>query len=101
MPNILTATEASTVLRTAVNDQNMLDLLPQIDAYIKNATGRDFTVDSPIRADAKSAARMLLVMWYEDPGMIASGGIVLSLGLTAALAQLKAVALQIEAGETP
>lgn len=97
--NILTPTEAATVLRTATNDQNMLDLLPQVDSYIKNATGRDFSADAQIRPEAKAAARMLMVMWYEDPGMLASGSSVLGAGLSAALAQLEAIAIVLAEAE--
>lgn len=68
----------------------MLDLLPQIDAYIRMATGRDWTVDSPVNPLAKSAARMVLVMWYENPGMMAGGATALNFGLTSALTQLEA-----------
>jgi hypothetical protein len=92
--NILTAAEAATVLRTVDTDQNMLDLLPQVDAYIQNATGRDWTQDNPIRPEVKSAARMLLTMWYENPAMLASGISSLSHGLAAALVQLEALGLR-------
>lgn len=92
--NILTASEAATVLRCDDTDENMLALLPQIDAYINFATGRDWTTDTTIRAEAKSAARMLLVMWYENPGMV---GVVTSLnfGLTSMLTMLEAIALEL------
>lgn len=95
MANILLAAEAATVLRTESTDQNMLDLLPQVDAYIANATGRKWEEDNPIRPEAKAAARMLLVMWHENPAMLGSGS-ALNFGLTAVLVQLEAIAL----GET-
>ena len=94
MANILLAAEAATVLRTEVTDQNMLDLLPQVDAYIANATGRNWESDETIRPEAKSAARMLLVMWHENPAMIGSTN-VLHFGLTAVLVQLEALALEL------
>ena len=93
MASILTTAEAANVLRTTQDDQTMLDLLPQVDAYIKNATGRDWTLDTPISPEAKSAARMLLVRWHEDPGQMAAG--TLTFGLTAALVQLEAIALEL------
>lgn len=93
MPNILTAQQAANALKVATNDARMLDLLPQIDAYIKRATGRDWAGDSPIHALAVSAATMLLVKWYEDPGALASADI-LHFGLDAALGQLEAEALK-------
>ena len=94
MANILTAAEAARVVRTEVTDQIMLDLLPSVDAYIQQATGRDWTKDTTVRAEAKSAARMLLVMWYENPGMVGNGITTLGSGLTAALLQLEALAMQ-------
>lgn len=93
MANILTASEAGIVLRTASTDAAMLALLPLVDSYLKNATGHDWAADSTIRPEAKAAAQMLIVMWYENPAMIASGITTLSFGLSAALVQLEAIAL--------
>lgn len=98
MANILTAAEAATVLRCDQADADMLQLLPSVDAYLKNATGRDWAADTPIRPEAKSAARMLLVRWHEDPGGMAAGS-ALGFGLSACLVQLEAVALQLAAEE--
>lgn len=97
--NILTAAEAATVLRTAQTDQAMLDLLPQIDAYIKHATGRDWAADDPVPPEAKSAARILLVRAYEDPGALAQQPASLGWSLAACLVQLEAKALQLAAEE--
>lgn len=88
------------MLRVDPTDAIMLALLPQVDSYIKNATGRDWTGDSTVHPVAKMAARILLVRSYEDPGGMASGG-ALGWGLTAALAQLEALAThyyEIEGG---
>lgn len=68
MANILTAEEAARVLRTSSSDQTMLDLLPQVDSVIEEATGRDWAGDDPAHPLAKAAARLLLVRAYEDPG---------------------------------
>lgn len=93
MANILTASEASIVLRCEVTDPDMLALLPLVDAYIRNATGHDWAADASIRSEAKSAARMMLVLWHENPGMVnSSSG--LGFGLSAALVQLEAIALR-------
>jgi hypothetical protein len=100
MTNILTAAEAATVLRCAETDQNMLALLPQVDAYLEMATGRDWTADAAVRPAAKAAARMLLVRWHEDPGGMAAG-VASGFGLAAALAQLEALALQLESSGVP
>jgi hypothetical protein len=100
MANILTAAEAATVLRCDVADANMLQLLPSVDAYIDRATGRDWAVDAVIRPEAKSAARMLLVRWHEDPGGMAAGN-ALGFGLSAVLVQLEALALLLETDGVP
>jgi len=93
MTTILTAAEAADVLRCAADDARLLDLLPQIDAYIKTATGHAWEGDDPIHETAKAAARMLLVQWFEDPGMLV-GGQALSFGAQACLTQLQALALR-------
>jgi hypothetical protein len=93
-PNILTATEAANALRAATTDPDMLALLPLVDAYIYRATGYDWTKDTTIRPEAKAAARMLIVQWHENPGMMAINQNVLPFGLLAALTQLEAIALQ-------
>jgi hypothetical protein len=98
MANILTAAEAANVLRCEVDDARMLALLPQIDQHIQTATGHAWEDDNPINETAKAAARMLLVRWFEDPGMMVGGqarslgGQVLSYGVRACLAQLEALA---------
>lgn len=95
MKSILTPTEAATVLRCETDDQNMLDLLDQVDTYIENATGWLWTQDEVINTTAKSAARMLLVQWYENPAQLGSES-VLSFGLNAVLLQLKAEAVRLK-----
>jgi hypothetical protein len=98
--NILTAAEAATVLRCDVSDQNMLDLLPLVDHYIEMATGRDWAADAAIYPEAKTAARILLVRWHEDPGAMAAGE-ALGPGWLAAIAQLEAKALLLESDGVP
>ncbi len=95
MANILTTSEAANVLKCAEDDPAMLDLLPLVDAYINDATGWDWTAEYPETAEpqAKSAARILLVQWHEDPGRINGGG-TLGLGFNAVITQLKALALE-------
>jgi hypothetical protein len=94
MPNILTATEAANVLRVEETDPLMLDLLPQIDAYIQRATGRDWTQDTEIYPEAKAAARVLLVRLHEDPGSLVAGA--LGFGQAATLLQLEAIVQGLE-----
>jgi hypothetical protein len=97
--NILTAAEAATVLRTVDTDPAMLLLLPQIDAYIETATGRDWTLDDPIHEIAKAAARMLLVRWFEDPGGLGQSQGLLPQSCSAVLGQLEVIALQLAEAE--
>lgn len=96
MTNILTPAEAAIVLRCEATDPNLLQLQPMVDAYVKNATGRDWTLDATIRPEAKAAARILLVRAHEDPGALAQAAGALSWGLSACLLQLEALALELE-----
>ena len=93
MANILTASEAGIVLRCSETDPDMLAWLPSVDAYIFHATGRDWTVDSPIKDEAKSAARILLVLWHENPSMVGNESAYLGPGLSACLLQLETLVL--------
>lgn len=93
MPNILTVDEAARVLRVEEDDDLMRDTLSVVDAVIEQATGRDWTADSTIEPLAKSAARILLVRLYEDPGQMATGQ--MGPALQAALTQLEAKALAL------
>jgi hypothetical protein len=70
----------------------MLALLPQVDAYIKNATGRDWAKESSIPEEAKSAARMLLVRWHENPSMSSSEMETLAGGLRSVFLHLEVLA---------
>jgi hypothetical protein len=94
MANILTAQEAANVLRCSATDENMLAELASIDAFIAQSTGRDWTTDMPVIQEAKNAARMLLVQWHENPGMLGGDPPSLGFGLSACLMQLKALALR-------
>ena len=94
MTNLLTPAEAANTLRTDVDDPAMLDLLAGVDEYIRHATGKDWTADEPIHPTAKSAARMLLVLWYDNPsGFMPGGAVELPAGLNALLSQLEAKAM--------
>lgn len=95
--SILTPTEAAAVLRCEIDDQNMLDLLEQVTAFVENATGWEWSQDTVINASAKSAARMLLVQWFENPSQTGSeNGAPLTFGLNAVLLQLKAEAVRLK-----
>lgn len=101
MTNILTAAEGAIVLRCDATDPNLLQLLPMVDAYIKSASGRDWTLDATIRPEAKAAARILLVRSHEDPGALSQPGGALGWGLSACLLQLEALALELESAGVP
>ena len=90
MSNLLTATEAAQYVRTEDSDPVLLMLLPQIDAYVQAATGRDWTADETTHPMAKTAAGILLVAWYDDPAQVGSP----ASNASAALMQLEAEALK-------
>jgi hypothetical protein len=71
----------------------MIDLLPQLDNYIRIGTGRDWTVDDPVHPLAKAAARILLVRGYEDPGALEQSS-ALEFGARSLMVQLAVIALQ-------
>lgn len=93
---ILSKAQAINVLRCEESDPRVMDLLPQVDAYIKKATGRDWAQDAVKNPLAVSAATMLLVMWYDVPGQMGSQitDSPLSYGLTNILSQLETEALK-------
>jgi hypothetical protein len=93
MTNILTAAEAANFVRTDAADAVMTQLLPLVDQFVQNATGRDWSADSPIDNAAKAAAGMLLVLWYDNPGQSGEENS-LPFGLTNVLTQLEAKALR-------
>lgn len=90
MANILTDVEAADWVRTDADDTAMLQLLDSVDAYIKNATGRDWAADAEINPMAKTAAGIILTAWYDDPAQIGSS----VSRASAALLQLEAEALK-------
>ena len=59
-------------LENASDYPQLLILLPSIDEYIKDSTGRDWGLDNPIDPTAKIAAVVLLVNWFDNPGAIGS-----------------------------
>jgi len=89
-PNVLSAVEASLMLRCDVDDQVMLQYLPLIDQYLLNATGHDWAADTVISDTAKAAAGMVLTSWYDNPGAVGNAPTSV-LGL---LVQLEAEALK-------
>jgi hypothetical protein len=87
--NILTAEEAARVVGVDPSDERLLDLLPQIDAYVNGATGRDWTKDDPICPEAKSAARLQLALTYDLMSMQENQIAALRRALISSLARLE------------
>lgn len=90
MANVLTAAEAANFIRSTVDDAVMLQYLPLVDEYLKNASGHDWAADSTKHPAAKMAAGMLLTYWYDNPTAIGHAPD----GLTALMVQLEAEALK-------
>jgi hypothetical protein len=99
MANLLTAGEAAAVLRVDSSNADMLNLLPLIDDTIKDATGFDWASLTTVPDKAKAAARMLLVMWFEDPAQAGGTGVMPPFGLTSVLGQLETLALEYKTFE--
>lgn len=93
---ILSLQQAINVLRCEESDPRVKDLLPQVDAFLKRATGRDWAQDTVKNPLAVSAATMLMVMWFDIPGQMGSQitDSPLAFGLTNMLSQLEADALK-------
>ncbi len=70
MTNILTNEQAANFIRTSISDTVMIQLLPLVDEYLKNATGHDWASDAQIDNAAIIAAGMLITCWYDNPGMV-------------------------------
>jgi hypothetical protein len=92
---ILTTQEAADVLGYDSPDEMPGDvvniLLPGIDGFLKNATGKDWGAEEEIDPDAKMAARVLLRRWFDDPGMVGGAK---DVGVLSLIGQLHAKALQ-------
>ena len=71
---ILTQDDAMHVLRyTSIDAMPPIVttlLLPAIDDFLKTATGKDWSADNPVDPLAQLAAQVLLVRWFDDPGMV-------------------------------
>jgi hypothetical protein len=78
-------------------DVKLLDVLPQVDSYIQQATGRDWTKDSSIHAGAKAAARLYLALTYDLMSMQQNQIDALNRALTSSLTQLESIAQGMKA----
>ena len=93
MRNILTPKEAFDILRLD-GDASLYPqfniILPAIDDYLKSATGKDWANETEVDPIAKMVASVLLVRWFEDPGMV---GKVSDAGVISLISQLHAKAI--------
>ncbi len=90
---ILTLEEAARVVGVDPADKRLIDILPQVDAYIKQATGRDWAQDETILAEAKAAARLQLALTYDLMNMQQNQIDALRRALVCALTQLENIVL--------
>lgn len=90
MTNVLTAAQAANFIRTQTTDAVMLQLIPLVDEYLKNATGHDWASDATIHNTAIIAAGMLITYWYDNPNLIGQA----PQTVRATLLQLEAEALK-------
>lgn len=97
MAYILTVEEAARVVSVDVTDEKLADVLPQVDAYVQQATGRDWTQDDPVNPTAKAAARLQLALTYDLMAMQPSQVASLRAGLICAVTQLEAIAAGLQA----
>ena len=87
---ILTTDEALGILRmdSSGSSSALSVTLAAVDEYLKAATGHDWATDEPVDPEAKAAAQMLLVQWYENPAMIGEGN-ALDFGLSNLITHLQ------------
>ncbi len=96
---ILTSQEARDLLDYAAEEEMPAKvtsiLLPAIDQFIEDATGKDWGTITETYTDidptAKMAAGVLLVRWFDNPGQIGTSN---DIGVTSLIGQLNAKALQ-------
>lgn len=91
---ILTPQEASGLLEfpslEVMPEKVITVFLPAVEDFLRNATGRDWgtVTDTYTEIDplAKMVAGMLLIRWFDDPGMVGKAA---DDGIIAMIAQLK------------
>jgi hypothetical protein len=96
VPNILTADEAARIAATDPTDEKLLDMLSQVDATIRMATGRDWTIDRPVHPIAKRAASCRLAVDFDVETMNSQQIATLERSYLSAITQLEAAALEME-----
>lgn len=97
MANILTAAEGADIASASSTDARLLMVLSQVDSTIQQATGRDWTKDSPVHPIAKRAAMCRLAIDYDLGTLTPQQNAVLERAYTSALAQLETLAVGLSA----
>lgn len=97
MAHILTDDEAASMLGyTSIEEvpvERLNIILPFVDDYIKTATGKDWSTNTPIDSTAKMLASALLIRWFNDPGQM--GNIANNdIGVKSLIGQLHSKALE-------
>jgi hypothetical protein len=91
MANILTVDEAARVLRIDPTDALLMDILPQVDAMIMQATGKDWALVSPVHPLAKRAAMCRIAIDYDLAAMNPSQLTALEKSYVATVTQLEQI----------
>lgn len=97
MANILTATEAADIVSVEPTDNRLLMILPQVDSTIQEATGRDWTQDSPIHPIAKRAAMYRLAVDYDLGAMNPQQTATMERAYLSAITQLESIQAGMQA----
>lgn len=96
---ILTLAEAARVVGTDPTDERLIDVLPQVDADIKQATGHDWAADDPVKTEAKAAARLQLALTYDLMSMQQNQIDALRRAFVGALVKLEYLVEDFDTGE--
>lgn len=97
MVNILTAEQGADIVGADPEDTRLLLMLPQVDAAVEEATGRDWTQDTPIHPIAQRAAMCRLAIDYDLGAMLPQQNAVMERAYVTACAQLETIAVGIAA----
>lgn len=97
MTNILTAAEAAEIVSVDPDDSRLLMILPQVDSTIQEATGHDWTKDTPIHPIAKRAAMCRLAVDYDLGSMNPQQTATMERAYLSAITQLESIQTGMQA----
>lgn len=97
MTNILTVTEAADIVSVDPTDSRLLMILPQVDSTIQEATGHDWTQDSPIHPIAKRAAMCRFAVDYDLGAMNPQQTATMERAYLSAITQLESIQTGMQA----